>query len=170
MTEEWRAVQGASRYEVSNLGRARSVLGGTPRLLKPSPVQGGMGYLRITLTLDTGRRQVRYLHQLVCEAFTGPRPKGMFALHFDGVVENCREDNIYWGTRQDNSDDRVKHGRSGKGSLNPKAALTDADVRSIRARYAAGGIRQVDLGDEFGVTQNAIHCITSGKNWTHLEA
>jgi DNA-binding MarR family transcriptional regulator len=44
-------------------------------------------------------------------------------------------------------------------SKHVNAKLTPAQVRTIRARYVRGGVRQVDLAAEFGVTQRVISLI-----------
>jgi len=51
------------------------------------------------------------------------------------------------------------------GERNPKAKLTWDQVREIRLRYAAGGIRQIDLAREFGVSQPTIGSIVQGDTW-----
>jgi len=52
-----------------------------------------------------------------------------------------------------------------RGEGNPKAKLNWDQVRDIRARYAAGGIRQIDLAREYGVTQPNIGDIVRGNTW-----
>jgi len=47
--------------------------------------------------------------------------------------------------------------------------LTEEQVLDIRARYAAGGTTQGELGRQFGVHQTTIQLITSGKHWAHLK-
>lgn len=162
--EVWRTVRGASRYEVSNLGRFRR----GDRLHKPSPVAGGMGYLRVSLRYDCGRKTTAYLHHLVAEHFIGPRPSGMLALHRDGVVENCSAENLYWGSHQDNAEDRIRHGRSGRGGGNPNSVLQDGQIADIRRRYASGATRQVDLAQEYAVSQSHISRIVRGASWRHV--
>ena len=167
--ERWALVLMAPRYEVSTLGRARML--GSARLLKPNPVKGGKGrlpYLRITVTNVDGLRQAIYLHSAVLAAFCGPRPEGFLALHKDGIITNCALDNLYWGTYQDNANDRVSHGRSGVGVENPNVKLEPADVLRVRRLYGTGMFRQVDLADQFGTTQAHISRIVRGASWRHL--
>lgn len=47
----------------------------------------------------------RYLHVLVAEAWHGPRPDGLLALHADDVPENCTAENLAWGTPAENAAD-----------------------------------------------------------------
>ena len=60
-------------------------------------------------------RVKKLVHNLVCEAFHGPRPDGMFALHKDDDPINASEDNLYWGTSKENGHDRVSNGGAARG-------------------------------------------------------
>lgn len=51
------------------------------------------------------------------------------------------------------------------GEANPNHRLTADDVAAIRRRYAGGGVRQVDLAREYGVTQPNISAIVRGATW-----
>lgn len=112
--ETWRPVVGwVGLYEVSDLGRIRSqprmtatgMRGG--RVLKMHEVNG---YYYVTLSAS-GRRNPRKVHQLVCEAFTGPRPDGLIVRHLNGDAHDNRAVNVKWGTFGENSQDKVLHGR-----------------------------------------------------------
>lgn len=160
-TEVWRPVDGAARYEVSNLGRFRR---GTV-LHSPSRVQSRMGYLRVSFTRDNGTKSTMYLHRLVAETFVEPR-SGPWALHRDGNVNNCAAHNLYWGTPGDNALDRIAHGRSGRKGTNPNAKLSDMKVQAIREAYLSGAFTQQDLAEAYGVRQPHISRILRGKNWS----
>ena len=54
------------------------------------------------------------------------------------------------------------------GVANGNAKLTDDDVREIRFRYAAGGVSQSALGQEYGVTQPMIGYIVRRELWKHI--
>lgn len=43
------------------------------------------------------------VHQLVCEAFNGPKPfDGAVVMHVDENAANNRADNLQWGTQKEN--------------------------------------------------------------------
>jgi hypothetical protein len=84
-------------YEVSNWGRVYSHKRG--KLLKPWA--NGKEYLFLGIS---GRN--RPVHQLVLEAFVGPRPSGMEGCHFDGHSRNNRLMNLRWDTPEANRQDR----------------------------------------------------------------
>lgn len=59
-------------------------------------------------------------------------------------------------------------GRNGPGEGHANAKLTDGVINAVRVRYAAGGIRQVDLAAEFGISQTHVSRIVRGESWSHL--
>lgn len=121
--EEWRPAVGfEGRYEVSDLGRVRSLLptsgtnGGRRRgapdgVLKPTP--SGKYY-----TVSLGRRNTRTVHTLVLEAFVGPCPEGLEACHNNGDHADNTLGNLRWDTRSENAKDKTRHG------TNPNALKT----------------------------------------------
>jgi hypothetical protein len=104
-----------SGYEVSSLGRCRSVERTTrhghhrkARILRPNL---SSRYPRITPSVDNEVFSVG-IHVLVCEAFHGPPPPGAWALHRDDNPLNNTPENLYWGTPSDNEYDKVRNGNS----------------------------------------------------------
>jgi hypothetical protein len=73
------------------------------------------------LTIDRSHRyervsiggEKRFVHQLVCGAFHGPRPSGLLALHADDVSEHNDATNLSWGSAKQNSAD-AKRNRTNK--------------------------------------------------------
>lgn len=116
--EEWRAVPGWAHYQVSSIGRVRSLdrlitdrLGRTRvqrGRLKRTWVDDG-GYRRVEL--NHGSRLGIGVHRLVALAFHGqPRPD-QESRHLDGdSLNNCAE-NIAWGTHSENVRDTIAAGR-----------------------------------------------------------
>ncbi|MFJ4997148.1 NUMOD4 motif-containing HNH endonuclease [Microbacterium sp. NPDC088619] len=100
--EQWRSVVGYDLYEVSDLGRVRSKRG-PRRILKAQPTRDG--YLVLNLS-QKGTVTKRRIHQLVLEAFVGPREEGQEACHGDGRRSNNRLSNLRWDTHLANMADR----------------------------------------------------------------
>jgi hypothetical protein len=94
-------------YEVSDDGQVRSLPG--PWKAKQVHVMKLRKVRRYWLVeLDGATRSV---HSLMLEAFVGPRPDGLFALHNDDDRDNNTLSNLRWGTRSENGFDRVRNGR-----------------------------------------------------------
>lgn len=74
--------------------------------------------------------------------------------------ENCR-----WATRTEQNRNRRMPLTPATGWAAPNAQLTTEQVREIRTRYAAGGIKQRDLAVEYGVQQPAISRLVRGERW-----
>lgn len=56
-----------------------------------------------------------------------------------------------------------------RGSLHHKAKLTEAQVREIREKYAAGGTSYWKLAFEYGIdSTDTIRRIIVRKTWTHV--
>lgn len=115
MIERWLPVPGyETSYEVSSLGRVRSLPRRVPRGNHSMLVSGGLRRLvlshdRYVVTL--GHDDQRYVHHLVLEAFVGPRPDPrLHGRHLDDDPLNNRLENLDWGTCSDNMHDRVRNG------------------------------------------------------------
>lgn len=114
--EEWRSILGhEGRYEVSSLGRVRSLLPhqgqAGPRILKQNinPVTG-YAFVRL-FTGGRPRHQTVYIHREILRAFVGPRAPEMEACHNDGDRTNNLLSNLRYDTRSANAQDRARHGR-----------------------------------------------------------
>lgn len=121
MTEQWAPVPGyEGRYEVSDLGRVRTVARVIPYIdgrlrrvqQRVRKVQlDTRGYPALSLTDNQGRTRTRGVHVLVAAAWIGPRPEGMEVCHNDGDKTNPRLDNLRYGTHSENAQDAVLHGQ-----------------------------------------------------------
>lgn len=120
MTEIWNSVlEYEGLYEVSNLGRVRSIdrVVGTEkrpvrwkgRLLKPAS-SGKVGHLSVNLS-KCSRTKSFLVHALVLSAFIGPRPNGLEACHGSGGAQDNRLENLRWDTSSENNHDIVRQGR-----------------------------------------------------------
>ncbi len=112
ISEVWRPVLGwEGLYEVSDLGRVRSLprVRCTGKVLKAVLSPSKPDYRVVNLCHD-GRKKMRPVHQLVCEAFHGQRPAGAHARHLDGDSLNNLASNLAWGSPRDNVEDSIRHG------------------------------------------------------------
>jgi hypothetical protein len=119
--ENWLPVpEWEDRYEVSDLGRVRSIdrvvtrSGHTMRLRGRllTPKVHTKGYLRVSLSRGRGGVVDMFVHTLVLLAFVGPRPAELEACHGNGDPTDNRVANLLWDTPSENQYDVVRHGRS----------------------------------------------------------
>jgi hypothetical protein len=95
------------------------------------------------------------------ERWLGPRPEGM---QLDRIQNDhdYRQDNVQWSTPKQQYANRRAPRKIGR------QKLTGAQVREIRARYAAGGITQTALATEYGVSQTQVSDIITRKSWAEV--
>lgn len=105
--EIWKVIPGYSGYEASSHGNIRNSHSSSLIRQKFS-YNDCKNYLSVGLYHDHEGYNTRYVHQLVCEAFHGPRPekdpvKGNYVTnHIDGNKHNNRADNLEWVLHSDN--------------------------------------------------------------------
>lgn len=112
-TERWLPIPGFDGYDVSDQGRIRSWKRSPgPRIMKQTTVSDGYLAVRCNGTL-------RRVHLYVLAAFVGPLPEGQETRHLNGVRDDNRLDNLRYGTKMENGEDRRLH-QNGRRSHCPK--------------------------------------------------
>ena len=116
-------------------------------------------------------------HRLAWMLANGPIPKGEGA-HGTCICHTCdirscvNPAHLFDDSHIGNMRDRDKKGRGSTphvpGEACGTAKLTNKKVLEIRERYAAGGVTQQALADEFNVARSLISLIVNRKNWTHI--
>ena len=129
--------------------------------------QHGYGQLRVN-----GR--MMYAHRLAYQLGVGRIPDGLHVLHQCDNPRCINPSHLSVGTRSQNMRECSKRGRSRipkpvkLGEQNGAAKLAVADVRSIR-QLLADGWTQRAIAERFGVCQQNIANIKSGKVWMHVK-
>lgn len=179
--ERWRWIKYyRGLYKISNFGRVKSYHRGKIRICKPRT--DSHGYLQACL-YKNGRREDRFVHHLVLEAFVGPCPEGLEGCHDpDDNPKNNRSDNLRWGTRSSNVYDSIKHGTrvDNQGSKNAAAilnetSLNETSVIKIRRRLSKSkprtklrGIIVRKLSKKYKVLPCAIRAVERKSIWSHV--
>lgn len=170
MKERWKPVVGfEGLYEVSNLGRVRSLGIETtqrhgrrpdviftrrskPRVLRPGVASHG--YPTVVL-----KQKSFCLHELVLTAFVGPRPTAHVCRHLDGNKLHNSLSNLAWGTESQNRLDVKWHRGTGQ-------KLTFNQVFEIRRLLPSTSV--IELSRRFKVSRPAIRAIRDGRTYVDL--
>lgn len=129
--EQWRDIDGYDgMYQVSDLGRVRSLKYGKVRVLRPGKTK--YGYLRVDLYRN-GKHNHSFVHRLVAQAFIENDDDSKTVInHIDECKQNNRVDNLEYCTQQynvtyNNVNWRRKNGKRRKISklYNPDLSIAD---------------------------------------------
>jgi hypothetical protein len=105
------------------------------------------------------------VHDLVLEAFVGPRPEGMQCRHMDGSKTNNVPSNLQWGTPLENSRDKATHGTQCRGRAIYKAVLNEDMVRALRRD--TGMLREI--AERHGLPISTVGHVRSRRTWAWVE-
>ena len=167
--EIWKPVVGYEGfYEVSNLGRVRSLvrrmydlnkqtIEDKPRIKILSPSHHRSGYLLLTLTKD-GVVKRAYVHRLVADAFLDKKNETDVVNHKDLNKTNNCVCNLEYISFTENMAHAWKNGAC-------KSKLTVDDVRDIRNRFALGETPTQIQSDYQFVSVGSIRNVVSNKTW-----
>lgn len=152
-SREWQPVDGWPQYEVSRCGRVRKKNG-----KECGQWLNNHGYALVRLSRP---RAMLRVHRLVAGAFI-PNPHHKPCVnHLNNDRSDNRAENLEWCTQAENIRHADNQGRMQRdywsGKRPPVAALSDEQVRDLRATYSAGGVSLEALGHMFGISKRAAH-------------
>lgn len=146
----------------TNLGR---VIG--PRGVRTQFVNKSSGYFILKIgSLTDGTRETAYAHDLVAEAWIGPKPDGVTVNHKDGNKLNNIPENLEYATYSENISHAYRLGlNSADKKYRPRygescslSKFTDEQAEEIRSRYF-GGETAKSIGIDYGVKPDTIYGI-----------
>jgi hypothetical protein len=173
--EIWKPIEGFEYYEVSNLGRVRSLshIDSMGRLkegkILTQNFDGKKNYLHVGMGKGTGRRYTKNVHRLVAKAFI-PNPNNFKEInHKDEKKTNNAVTNLEWCDHTYNSNYGSKPG-SVRGDKNPQNKFSYEDVVFIKKHHIACGGRYTnkDLALMFGISPTHVCAIAHGRRWKHV--
>lgn len=106
----------------------------------------------------------------------GPFDEGFHVCHHCDVPGCVNPAHLFLGTQADNIRDMHAKGRGflippglgTRGEEVTQSKLVAAQVREIRALYATGQYRQIDIAERFGVTKGNVSAIVARRTWKHV--
>lgn len=127
------------------------------------------GYLRFRLNGTNVS-----IHRMVLETFSPiVEMHKMQVNHIDGNKQNNELSNLEWVTRMENMEHMKSAGLSKKcshkGSLNPRARITEEEVLEMRQIYETKDVSISKLSRDFNLSWSATDSILKRKTWKHLE-
>lgn len=137
----------------------------------------GPGYGRIRFPMGAAQYPGRTVaaHRMSYEIYVGPIPAGFAILHACDNPPCVNPAHLRTSTQSENIKEMWRRGRSRSQILdmNDKAReavrkISEDDVRAIRARHAAGGVTQKQLGSEYGITNVQVSRIINRQRWAHV--
>lgn len=178
-TEEiWRSIEGyEGLYEVSNLGRVRSldrlvnngigIYVAKGRILKPERLN--CGYLLLGLNKDS-KKKMFYVHRIVGMAFQdicGQYREGLHINHINTVRTDNRAENLHWVTRKENMNNpltraniyNAQKNRLLNGIIQPKIVIQSDLEDNFIAEYPS----VTEAKRQTGISQSLISLCCRGK-------
>lgn len=176
--EKWKSIKKYKYYQVSNLGRIKSLermvkcKNGMRRKQKTKILKHPLntyGYPVVSLCNKYGKKQF-FVHLLVLKYFGINKPSSRHICnHIDGNKLNSKIDNLEWVTPSENNKHAFKLGLANiDGENHPRSKLIEKEILRIRKLYKTGKYSKKYLADKFNTSQSNIYCIIKRINWKHI--
>jgi hypothetical protein len=177
--EIWKNIEGYPGYQVSNMGRVKSLVKAYRReeiILKGSP--NTTGYILVQLYPEPRKRKSLLVHRLVMLTFQpNPMMDELEVNHKDLDTTNNKMSNLEWVTQKENKEHYVASDKfktavrenMPKGEDQHLSKLTNEQVIEIRRLYDNDehGSRK-KLRETFGIAESTLRQILKRKTWKHL--
>ena len=129
--------------------------------------QGGLDRKGYGAIKPGKKRQNMRAHRAAWLLTFGECPDDLFVCHKCDNRKCCNPSHLFLGTAQDNLADMRQKGRHSYGEKHGHAKLTNAQVQELCAKYAAGGITQRELAQQYGISAKHIGCIINRQKRRH---
>ena len=157
--KEWVEIPGYSEYFVSIDGQIYSTK--TKKIMKQ--MENESGHLYVYLYDGRGNNKKVFVHRALLRGFVGDPQENQECRHLDGNPKNNKLSNLSWGTRQQNIDDKRRHGRMPIPHESEFTKLSPTDIPTIRKLKGCKTSREV--GKLFRTSHTTIQKIWRGERW-----
>lgn len=151
MMENWSDIIGFPEYQISDLGRVKSLKKRTANVMAATPNTNGHLYVKLRAN---GRYHKQYVHRLVATAYIQNPNNFPVVNHIDANPQNNAVSNLEWCTQKSNMLHASECGLMFK-------KLTREDATVIRA----SSLSVHELASRYHVSVTAINHVLNGKNF-----
>lgn len=159
LEEDWKIIDGYSRYMISNRGRVKSLISNT--ILRP--MNTGNGYFQVKLFSDKKIANRKSIHRLVAQYFIPNSNDLPCVNHKDEDKSNNCVENLEWCTYKDNCNYGTRNERMAKSKINGKTSKPvlqyDTNGNFIRKHISA-----LEASKIYGVGRSAIGACAAGQS------
>lgn len=149
-------------YQVSSLGRVKSLQNNKPRFLKPR--NNGNGYYYVCLYKYNKQFQVS-VHRLVLSIFSGDSI--LEVNHINGIKSDNRLENLEYVTPKENMSHAVKNNlHNAKGDNHGRSKINLETAKEIK--YNCKGLSQREIARKYSISQQQVSRIRLGLTWKHI--
>ena len=107
-------------------------------------------------------RMSAYAHRIAWMLVYGQIPEGLYVCHRCDNPPCCNPDHLFLGTQKDNMLDSALKGRQ-------RIKLSEKDIIEIRRKCTIDRISQIQLAEQFGISNRTISQIVAGDRWAWIE-
>jgi len=162
--EVWKDIEGyKGLYQVSDLGRVKSLKQEKDRILKPWKSTGGY------LVVELNQKKVK-IHRLVAITFLNKIFNKEYVNHINGISSDNRVQNLEWCTSSENRIHSFKIGTAKipklKGEQSPNSKITEIEAKEIK--YGCIGMSQSTIAKKYNIKQSLVSRIKNGIRWGHI--
>lgn len=130
MLEEWKKIEEATNYEISNLGKVKNSI--TGQILKGRLCKNG--YLQVSIKIiEDNKFHNRYIHRLVAQYWLENPENKREVNHKDGNKQNNIFNNLEWVTPSENQ--KHRHSIGITKTSNRRIAKIDPITKEIIKEY-----------------------------------
>lgn len=164
--ETWKYVPGFSNYMISDHGNIKNKKTGRnlSHILRK-------GYHGATL-YDKDKYKTVRIHALMVRVFENNFDMDLVAAHIDGNKDNNNLSNIKLITQYENIQHKRKHGTMAIGERNYNTKFTIGQILKIKSlikNKKTNKLSNKKIADMYGVCENAIYNIISGKAYSYIK-
>lgn len=163
MGERWKKIRGyENEYLISESGKIYSLR--RKKILKTPPIRSRKTTQphSIVCLCKNGIQKVYYVHTLVIRHFVSEKPfDGAECRHLDSNSLNNHYTNLAWGTRQENTNDRLGNKKD------PVVCFDKQLVINIKNDLLSG-MKQADIAKKYNILIGTIQAIASNRSWKNI--